>query len=82
MPFLSSSTKCVSTSFQWAIPISAKNIGRKWQKRSFVARNFRILHPIIKDAESGQIWHFVTMPGAEYFNINYNYNYCMHFQAI
>jgi hypothetical protein len=54
----------------------------------FVARNFRILHPIIKDAESGQIWHFVTMPGAEHCNINYNAGcsgtpYCyMYFQAI
>jgi hypothetical protein len=27
----------------------------------FVARN---LHPIIGDAEYGQIWHFATMPGA------------------
>jgi hypothetical protein len=53
-----------------------------------VARNFRILHPIIKDAESGQIWHFAIMPGAEHCYINYNvggygttYSY-MHFQAI
>jgi hypothetical protein len=27
----------------------------------FVARNFRILHHIIEDAESGQICHFATM---------------------
>jgi hypothetical protein len=37
-----------------------------------VDRNFRFLHPIIKDAESGQIWHFVTIPGAEHCNVNYN----------
>jgi hypothetical protein len=38
----------------------------------FVARNFRILHPIIEVAESGQIWHFATVPGAEHCNINYS----------
>jgi hypothetical protein len=54
----------------------------------FVAINFGILHPIIKDAESAQIWHFAIMPGAEHCYINYNvggygttYSY-MHFQAI
>jgi hypothetical protein len=38
----------------------------------FEARNFRILHPTIKDTETGQIWHFATMPGAEHCKINYN----------
>jgi hypothetical protein len=38
----------------------------------FVARNFRILHPIIEDAESGQIWHLSTMPGAEHCYTNYS----------
>jgi hypothetical protein len=37
-----------------------------------VARNFPILHPIIEDAASGQIWHLSTMPGAEHCNINYS----------
>jgi hypothetical protein len=30
------------------------------------------LHPVIKDAESRQIWHFVTMPGVEHCNVDYN----------
>jgi hypothetical protein len=57
-------------------------------KPFFVARNFRILHPIIEDAESRQIWHFATMPGVEHCNNNYDVGcsgtpYCyVHFQAI
>jgi hypothetical protein len=30
----------------------------------FVAKNVQVLHPIIKDAASRQMWHFDTMPGA------------------
>jgi hypothetical protein len=35
------------------------------------ARNFRILHTTNKDATSGQIWPFATMPGVKHCNINY-----------
>jgi hypothetical protein len=51
----------------------ANIIDDSWSQSFFVvARNFRILHPSIKDAEPGQIRHFFTMPGEEHFNSNYN----------
>jgi hypothetical protein len=52
--------------------IGANFQGQYYEHSFFVARNFWILHHIIEDAESWQIWHFATMPGVEHCNINYN----------